>query len=70
MMGDHLDVAVAIDHLGQSSYTLVFHMMKDGVEVVRGRFVTVTTSLDTHKPIPIPGDIRTALERYRERCGG
>ena len=39
-MGDRLDVVVMVERIGGGSYTLLFHALKDGSEVVRGRFVT------------------------------
>ena len=68
-MGEVLDVAVLVDRIGGSSYTLVLPVFKDGVEVVRGRLVTVTTRLEAFVSCPIPADIRAALDAYRERCG-
>lgn len=68
-MGDRLEVGVLVERIGQASYTLVLPVLRDDVEVVRGRLVTAPTSLDTRRSIPIPPDIRTALEGYRERCG-
>jgi len=68
-MGDRLDVAVSVAHIGQSSYALDLHAMRDGAETVRGHFVTVTTAMETWRPIPIPSDIHAALLAYRERCG-
>ena len=68
-MGEVLHVAVLVDRIGGSSYTLVLPVLKDGVEVLRGRLVTVTTRLETLNSCPIPADIRTALEGYKESCG-
>ncbi len=68
-MGDRLDIAVTVAHIGQSSYSLDLHAMKNGEETLRGRFVTVPTSMETWRPIPIPHDIREALAAYRARGG-
>ncbi|MCW6510000.1 acyl-CoA thioesterase [Lichenifustis flavocetrariae] len=68
-MGEVLDVAVLVERIGGSSYTLVLPVFKDGVEVVRGRLVTVTTMLEAFTSRPIPDDIRAGLEGYRDRCG-
>lgn len=64
-MGDVLEVGVTVSGLGRTSLTLVLQAFKDGLECVRATFVTVTTSLDDHRPIPIPDDLRAALETYR-----
>lgn len=68
-MGEVLDVAVVVDRIGRSSYTLICPIMKQGVEVGRGRLVTVSTTLATLAACPIPSDIRDALGAYRDRCG-
>ena len=68
-MGDVLHVAVLIGRVGGASYDLHLPTFREGREVVRGRLVTVTTALDSGRPQPIPDDVRTALERYRESCG-
>ncbi len=64
-MGDTLRVAVAIAGIGRSSLTLLLHATRDGREVVRGRFVSVATSLETHTVVQLPADLRTAYEAYR-----
>ena len=67
-MGEVLQVAVRVERIGRSSFTLVLHAMKGGREAVRGRFISVATSLDTHAVTPIPPDLRAAIEAYQERC--
>jgi len=67
-MGETLEVAVIVEAIGRSSLTLVLHAFKDGLECARGRFVTVVTSLVTHKAIPVPDDLRAALEAYQAHC--
>lgn len=66
MMGDEIEVFVNLTRIGGKSYTLALHAMKGEKEAIRGHYVTVTTSLDTHQSIPIPGDIREALVVYSE----
>ena len=68
-MGDVLDVAILLERIGGSSYTLRLPVFREDREVVRGRFVTVTTSLDDMKPRPIPEDVRAALDSYLAACG-
>lgn len=67
-MGEHLDVAVVVANIGRASFGLTLHAMKGEDEAVRGRFVVVTTSLDAHKAVPIPADLKAALEAYQDRC--
>lgn len=68
-MGDVLEVGVNVPRLGRSSLTLLVQAFREGLECVRATFVTVTTSLDDHRPIPIPDDLRVALEAYRAATG-
>jgi 4-hydroxybenzoyl-CoA thioesterase/acyl-CoA thioester hydrolase len=67
-MGDVLEIAIVVAAIGRASLTLTMHGMKDGAEAVRGRLIVVTTSLVEHRAVPIPADIREALEAYRARC--
>ncbi|PRD43631.1 hypothetical protein C5748_10275 [Phyllobacterium phragmitis] len=66
-MGEEIEVFVRVVKIGNKSYTLMLHGMKGGKEALRGHFVTVTTSLDTHSSIQIPSDIRQALVAYGEK---
>jgi len=63
-MGDEIEIFVTVARIGGKSYRLVLHAMSGDSEALRGCFTTVTTSLDTHRPIPIPTDIRDAMRAY------
>ncbi len=67
-MGDVLDVAVIVRHIGRASLTFTVHAFNRGTECVRSTFVTVTTSLVDHKAIALPDDLRLALNAYQSRC--
>lgn len=63
-MGDVLDVTVAVLRLGKSSATLQF-TGKVGDEVrVRVEMVVVTVSTAVNRSIPMPDEIRAAMERF------
>lgn len=74
MMGDQLTFVVLIDAVGTASIT--FTLL--GYRTVQGsreaepalsmRLVMVTTSLIEHRAIPVPDDLRAAVERYKEIC--
>lgn len=66
-MGDVMEIAVVLTRIGGASFTVTLHGLKDGVEAIRGRLVVVCTDLDEHKAVPIPDDLRAALEAYRAR---
>jgi 4-hydroxybenzoyl-CoA thioesterase len=62
-MGDVLTQRLGINKLGRSSLGLDIQFTgDDGVRLALQQ-VLVCTSLDTHKPIALPDDVRTALER-------
>jgi acyl-CoA thioesterase FadM len=67
-VGEMLQVAIILHEIGRSSFTMGVHAFKDGIECVRATFVSVTTSLNDHRPIAIPSDLRAALEDYLDRC--
>ena len=67
-MGDQLDFAVAIHRIGRSSLTLQVHAYRGSEPVLLARLVIVTTSLEIHQSIPLPDDLRAALEHYQEKC--
>ena len=64
MMGNEIEVFVTVVKIGTRSYQLCLHAMKGDNEVLRGYFTSVITSLDTHRPINIPQDLRQALRSY------
>ena len=66
-MGDRIEIFPRVTRVGTTSYALTLHAMLGDQEALRGQFVTVTTCLETHRPIEIPQDIRQALVAYRER---
>lgn len=67
-MGDELDFAVVVRRIGRSSLALHIHASRGSEPVLQGDLVIVTTSLDIHQSIPLPDDLRAALERYQEKC--
>jgi len=67
-MGDQLEFAVIVHRIGRSSLTLRIHASRNSEPVLLAELVIVTTSLDIHQSIPLPDDIRAALERYQEKC--
>ncbi len=64
-LADELVFAVLIDRIGNSSLALAVHAHRGEEPVLKARLVIVTTSLVEHRAIPIPDDLRSALERYQ-----
>ncbi|WP_414474581.1 acyl-CoA thioesterase [Microvirga sp. M2] len=67
-MGDKLDFAVVVRAIGRSSFRLRIHASRGPEPVLLAELVIVATSLETHRSIPLPDDIRAALELYQEKC--
>ena len=63
-MGDEVVLSLAIERLGRRSLTLALRCeSREGELRMAARQVLVTTSLDTHRAIDIPADIRAAIAR-------
>jgi 4-hydroxybenzoyl-CoA thioesterase len=67
-MGDTLTLGVLIERLGRSSLQLRINGEVDGQVRLSGSLTVVTTSLDGFASMPIPDDIRSAMELYQARC--
>jgi 4-hydroxybenzoyl-CoA thioesterase len=65
-LGDGVTLALAVERIGNSSLTLNLRCTGRGDADVRMnlRQVIVTTDLKHHKAIPIPPDLRAAIERF------
>ncbi|HZT19056.1 MAG TPA: thioesterase family protein [Dongiaceae bacterium] len=67
-MGEALTFVLLIERIGRSTAALDLHGYNAGEPALTGHLIMVATSLETHRAIPLPADIRAGLERYRERC--
>lgn len=65
-MGDTLTFAVLIAKIGGASLGLEVPVYRNGAAVLLARMTIVTTSLVEHRAIPLPDDLRDALDRYKE----
>jgi acyl-CoA thioesterase FadM len=68
LMGDAVLLTPLITRIGGASYGFTMHVHRGSAELLRMQLVTVTTDLDTRRPVPIPADLRAALTRYQECC--
>lgn len=68
-MGETLTWGLTVEKIGTSSMTVAITAACGGEERLRATLVLVATSLETHRPIPIPDDLRQAIETYRTECG-
>jgi YbgC/YbaW family acyl-CoA thioester hydrolase len=58
---DPMQIAVTVDRIGTTSYTLAFHVSSDGREAARGKIVVVSIDRTTGRPVPLPEQLRAAL---------
>ena len=63
-MGDDVVLGLTVLRIGGASFSLSLGCRCGTEERVRMTQALVTTNLDTHRPVPIPGDIRDAMARY------
>ena len=67
-MGDDVFMGLSVERVGGKSLTLQVGC-RSGEELrMRARQVLVFTSLDTHRAIDIPADLRVALERFTSKA--
>ena len=66
-MGDRVAIELEVERIGGASLTLQRHITGiAGDRRVTMRQVLVTTSLETHRAIELPADLRAALRRATE----
>jgi 4-hydroxybenzoyl-CoA thioesterase len=63
-MGDDVVLGLAVERAGTSSLTLALDCRADIEQRVRARQVLVFTSLDSHRAIAMPPDVRQALAAF------
>jgi 4-hydroxybenzoyl-CoA thioesterase len=63
-MGDTVTLSLTVERLGQSSLTLRLACEGGGAARMALRQVIVTTSIDGHRAIDIPADLRAAIQRF------
>jgi 4-hydroxybenzoyl-CoA thioesterase len=62
-MGDQVWLSLEVKRLGNTSLTITWECIgEDGVVRLTTTQTLVLTSLDTHRPIPVPDDLRAAIE--------
>ena len=63
-IGDTLRFRLAVKRIGTTSLTLAVEA-RSGEDVrVRATLIVVLASLDAHRPVPFPPELRAKLERY------
>jgi acyl-CoA thioesterase FadM len=68
LMGDRIMLTPLVTRIGGASYALTMHVHREEEELVRLHLVTATTNLDARRAVPLPLDLRAALNAYQDRC--
>jgi 1,4-dihydroxy-2-naphthoyl-CoA hydrolase len=68
-VGDQLDVRLSCEHIGQTSFILLYEIFRSDKELI-GTVKTVHVALDssTGAKIPLPSKLRSLLEKYKTTC--
>ncbi|MEF9995970.1 MAG: thioesterase family protein [Burkholderiaceae bacterium] len=64
LLGETCQFGLSVEHLGESSIQLALGVRRGDELRLRMRQSLVVTSLDIHRPIPIPADFRAAAELF------
>jgi 4-hydroxybenzoyl-CoA thioesterase len=65
-MGDDVTLGLQVEAIGNRSLTLQLDCVSGDEVRVRVRNVIVTTSLETHRAIALPEDLRAAATRFQD----
>jgi 4-hydroxybenzoyl-CoA thioesterase len=63
-MGDEVTLGLSVQRIGGASFHLHLGCRQGSEERVRMSQVLVITDLNTHRPLPIPEDIRQAMQPF------
>jgi 4-hydroxybenzoyl-CoA thioesterase len=67
MMGEVIELTLLVERVGRSSLGIAIVCHRNGFERLRAHMVTAMMSLETRKPVPMPQDLRDAIEAYRRK---
>lgn len=70
MMGEVIDLTLLVERIGRSSLSIAIVCHREGLLRLRARMVTVVMSLETRKPVPMPQELRDAIEAYQQKTTG
>ena len=63
-VGDKIEVQVVVEHIGETSFTFAYQIFNDKKNLVgTGKTVHVTVNKKTHKKIPLPPAMRSAIQK-------
>lgn len=65
-MGETVALGLSVERIGGASVTLRLGCRLGDEARMSARQVIVATSLDTHRAVPLPADVRTALEQFQQ----
>lgn len=65
-LGDHLEIHLTVERIGNTSFTLLYKIYRESVLVGRCKTVHVCVAIPAHTKIPIPESLKHSLEKYFE----
>lgn len=68
LLGEMLDLAILLNKIGTTSITVEFIGSVAGDQRLLARSVLVFISLRDGRPVAMPDELRSRLERYQDRC--
>jgi 4-hydroxybenzoyl-CoA thioesterase len=68
-MGERLNLTLLLERIGRSSLSFLIIGHLHSHERLRARIVTSMIALATGKSMPMPDELRQAVEAYQRRCG-
>lgn len=60
---DPIAIAVTVERVGRTSFTLMFEVAKAGRPAARGKITIVSIDRQTQRPAPLPETLRAALTK-------
>jgi YbgC/YbaW family acyl-CoA thioester hydrolase len=67
-IGDELTFEIRVDRIGETSFTLSYRVVNQKGEAVAAlKTIHTTLSKSTRQPIPLPPELKEALQRYTAR---
>ncbi len=66
-VGDRIAIQVTVDHIGETSFIFAYQLFNEKKQLVgTAKTVHVTTDKRTRKKIPLPAEMRKAIEKLQK----
>lgn len=64
-VGDNLNVHVGVEHIGNSSFSMLYEIFRGKTQIGSAKTIHVTLEAKSRIKVPVPDMLRTVLEKYR-----